>query len=475
MTSKLFYKLLHDNFPFEPTLKQDIFFQKIADFIINSSNKELFVLKGYAGTGKTTVISTIVNQLKNVNQKYLLLAPTGRAAKVISNYAQKPAFTIHKKIYFPKKSSSGGVSFTLQPNKFTNTVFIVDEASMISDTNQESNLYENGSLLDDLLSYIDSGKNCKVIFVGDTAQLPPVHLDVSPALNIDTLSLHYNKNVHHIELDEVMRQEEASGILFNATALREILKSHFIDTYKFNLKGFKDIVRLQDGYDIQDAIHEAFSNYGLEETAFIVRSNKRANQYNEQIRSRILSKESEISSGDYMMVVKNNYFWLKDSDEAGFIANGDIIEVLEIRNVKELYGFKFATVKIRMVDYPNQIPFDTILLLDTIKSESPSLTYEEANKLYQEVLLDYEEETSKYKKFQKVKNNEYFNALQVKFSYAITCHKSQGGQWNTVFIEQPYLPNGIDRDYIRWLYTAMTRAKEKLYLIGFKDENFESE
>lgn len=474
MTSKLFYKLLHDKFPFEPTLKQDIFFQKIADFVINSSNKELFVLKGYAGTGKTTVISTIVNQLKNVNQKYLLLAPTGRAAKVISNYAQKPAFTIHKKIYFPKKGSGGGVSFTLQPNKFTNTVFIVDEASMISDTNQESNLYENGSLLDDLLSYVDSGKNCKVIFVGDTAQLPPVHLDVSPALNIDSLSLHYNKNVHHIELDEVMRQEEASGILFNATALREILKSHFIDTYKFNLKGFKDIVRLQDGYDIQDAIHEAFSNYGLEETVFIVRSNKRANQYNEQIRSRILSKESEISSGDYMMVVKNNYFWLKDSDEAGFIANGDIIEILEIRNIKELYGFKFATVKIRMVDYPNQIPFDTILLLDTIKSESPSLTYEEANKLYQEVLLDYEDETSKYKKFQKVKNNEYFNALQVKFSYAITCHKSQGGQWNTVFIEQPYLPNGIDRDYIRWLYTAMTRAKEKLYLIGFKDENFES-
>lgn len=472
MTSNLFYKLLRDNFPFEPTLKQDIFFQKVADFVLNSSNNELFVLKGYAGTGKTTVISTIVNQLKNVNQKYLLLAPTGRAAKVISNYSQKPAFTIHKKIYFPKKSSGGGVSFTLQLNKFTNTVFIIDEASMISDTNQESKLYENGSLLDDLLSFVDSGKNCKIIFVGDTAQLPPVHLDVSPALNIDSLSLHYNKNVHHIELDEVMRQEEDSGILFNATELREILKSHFIDTYKFNLNGFKDIVRLQDGYDIQDAIQDAFSNYGLEETAFIVRSNKRANQYNEQIRSKILGKENEISSGDYMMVVKNNYFWLKDSDEAGFIANGDIIEVLEIRNIKELYGFKFATVKIRMVDYPNQIPFDTILLLDTIKSESPSLTYEESNKLYQEVMLDYEDETTKYKKFQKVKNNEYFNALQVKFSYAITCHKSQGGQWNTVFIEQPYLPNGVDKDYIRWLYTAMTRAKEKLYLIGFKDENF---
>lgn len=472
MNSKLFYKLLHEKFPFEPTLKQNIFLKKIADFVINSSNNDLFVLKGYAGTGKTTVISTIVNQLKNANQKYLLLAPTGRAAKVISNYSKKPAFTIHKKIYFPKKSSSGGVSFTLQPNKFTNTIFIVDEASMISDTNQESKLYENGSLLDDLLFFVDSGKNCKIIFVGDTAQLPPVHLDVSPALDIDSLSLHYNKNVHHIELDEVMRQEEDSGILFNATKLREVLKSHFLDSFKFVLKDFKDIVRLQDGYDIQDAIHDAFSNYGLEETTFIVRSNKRANQYNEQIRSRILSRESELSTGDYLMVVKNNYFWLKDSDAAGFIANGDIIEVLEIRNFKELYGFKFATVKIRMVDYPSQIPFETILLLDTIKSESPSLTYEESNKLYQEVLLDYEDETTKYKKFQKVKNNEYFNALQVKFSYAITCHKSQGGQWNTVFIEQPYLPNGIDKDYIRWLYTAMTRAKEKLYLIGFKDENF---
>lgn len=473
MTSNQFYKLLKDNFPFIPTLKQDIFFQKIANFIINSSTNEIFVLKGFAGTGKTTVISTIVSQLINAKLKYLLLAPTGRAAKVISNYSHKPAFTIHKKIYFPKKTSGGGVSFTLQPNKFTNTIFIVDEASMISNVTQETKLYENGSLLDDLLSYVDSGKNCKIIFVGDTAQLPPVHLDVSPALNIDTLSLHYNKNVHHIELDEVMRQEESSGILFNATELREILKSHFIDTFKFNVLGYKDIVRLQDGYDIQDAINQSFSDYGLEETVFIVRSNKRANQYNEQIRTRILNKESEISSGDYMMVVKNNYFWLQDSDAAGFIANGDIIEVLEIRNIKELYGFKFATVKIRMVDYPNQIPFETILILDTIKSESPSLTYEESNKLYQEVMLDYENETTKYKKFIKVKNNEYFNALQVKFSYAITCHKSQGGQWNTVFIEQPYLPNGIDRDYIRWLYTAMTRTKEKLYLIGFKDENFE--
>lgn len=474
MTSALFYKTLRDNFPFDPTLKQDIFFQKIADFVLKKENDEIFILKGYAGTGKTTIISTLVNYLKNADKKYVLLAPTGRAAKVISNYAQKPAFTIHKRIYFPKKNSSGAVSFTLQQNKFKNTIFIVDESSMISDTSQESKLYENGSLLDDLIFYVDSGVNCKLIFIGDTAQLPPVNLDVSPALNGDLLSLHFNKEVQQIELDEVMRQSESSGILFNATEMRELLKSHFIDTFKFQLLSFKDIVRLQDGYEIQDAIYQSFEANGEEETAFIVRSNKRANQYNQQIRSKILGREGELSTGDLMMVVKNNYFWLKESSDAGFIANGDIIEILKIINIQELYGFKFANVKIRMIDYPDQPAFETVLLLDTVNSESPSLTYDESNKLYQEVMKDYEEEKQQYKKFLKVKNNPHFNALQVKFSYAITCHKSQGGQWNTVFIEQPYLPNGVDQDYLRWLYTAVTRAKEKLYLIGFKDESFEN-
>jgi len=287
------------------------------------------------------------------------------------------------------------------------------------------------------------------------------------------LAMHYNKEVFSIELDEVMRQEEKSGILFNATELRELLKSSFADTFQFNLKGFKDIVRLTDGFDIQDAIQSAYSNYSIEDTCFIVRSNKRANQYNQQIRTKILDKESDLSVGDYLMVVKNNYFWLKETDEAGFIANGDIVEVLEIFNFKELYSFKFAKVKIRMVDYPDQKPFETMLLLNTITSESPSLTYDESNTLYQEVMKDYEDEKASYRKFLKVKENPYFNALQVKFSYAITCHKSQGGQWNTVFIEQPYLPNGIDTDYVRWLYTAVTRAKDKLYLIGFKNESFE--
>ncbi|QBZ98767.1 ATP-dependent DNA helicase [Flavobacterium sangjuense] len=471
MTSSQFYSVLQKQFPFQPTVKQDIFFQKIADFLTNTNSNEIFVLKGYAGTGKTTVISTIVNNLAGINKKYVLLAPTGRAAKVIANYSNKPAFTIHKKIYFPKKGKSGGVSFTMKDNKHTNTIFIVDESSMISDVNTEAKLYENGSLLDDLISFVYNGNNCKMILLGDTAQLPPVQLDVSPALDTEKLALHYNKEIFSIELDEVMRQEEKSGILYNATELRELMKSHFLDDFKFDLKGYKDIVRLTDGFDIQDAIQSAYSNYSIEDTCFIVRSNKRANQYNQQIRSRILDKESDLSVGDYLMVVKNNYFWLKETDEAGFIANGDIIEVLEIFGFKELYEFKFAKVKIRMVDYPDQKPFETVLLLDTITSESPSLTFEESNRLYQEVMKDYEGEPQ-YRKFLKVKSNEYFNALQVKFSYAITCHKSQGGQWNTVFVEQPYLPNGVDLDYIRWLYTAVTRAKDKLYLIGFKNESF---
>jgi ATP-dependent exoDNAse (exonuclease V) alpha subunit len=470
---KNFYSTLLKNFPFRPTAKQDIFFQQISEFVTNFNNEEIFVLKGYAGTGKTTVISAIVNNLISINKKYVLLAPTGRAAKVIANYSQKPAFTIHKKIYFPKKSSGGGVAFTMQQNKHKNTIFIVDEASMISDSASDSKMYENGSLLDDLISYVYSGSNCKMLLLGDTAQLPPVNLDISPALDTQSLAIHYDKNIHSIELDEVMRQEENSGILYNATELRELLKDAFITDFQFQLKGFKDIIRLTDGYDIQDAINQAYSNYSIEDTAFIVRSNKRANQYNQQIRTKILDKESELSTGDFLMVVKNNYFWLKEKDEAGFIANGDIIEVLEIFGFMEIYSFKFAKVKVRMVDYPNQIPIETVLLMDTITSESPSLTYEESNRLYQEVMKDYEGET-KFKQFQKVKENEYFNALQVKFSYAITCHKSQGGQWNTVFVEQPYLPDGIDRDYIRWLYTAITRTKDKLYLIGFKDESFDS-
>jgi exodeoxyribonuclease-5 len=472
LTSETFYSLLKENFPHQPTQKQNSALEQLAGFILSNEKEAIFLLKGFAGTGKTTIIGTIVSNLWHTTMKSVLMAPTGRAAKVMSNYSNTQAFTIHRKIYFPKKQSGGGVQFILAPNKHRNTIFIVDEASMIPDTPADSKLFENGSLLDDLIQFVYSGHGCKIILIGDTAQLPPVRLELSPALDEGKLSLNYNKEVKLLELDEVVRQAQDSGILYNATNLREQLQSEFYDDFKFDVAPFKDIVRLIEGNEILEAIEESYSVNGKEETAFIVRSNKRANLYNENIRQRILNLENDISVGDYMMVVKNNYFWLKPNSEAGFIANGDIIEVLEIFSIKELYTFKFAEVKVKMVDYPKQDPFETVLLLDTIATEAPSLPYEDGNRLYQEVMKDYESETSKYKKFMAVKNNPFFNALQVKFSYAITCHKSQGGQWNTVFVEQPYMPNGMDKENMRWLYTAVTRAKNKLYLIGFKKDFF---
>ncbi len=472
MNKPQFLSDLIKDFPHSPTIKQDRTLQLISEFVLSKNNNEVFLLKGYAGTGKTTIIGTLVKNIWKVSKSVVLLAPTGRAAKVISNYSQKEAFTIHKKIYYPKAQKGGGVSFTLQKNKHRNTIFIVDEASMIPDINIESKLFENGSLLDDLMQYIYSGHNCKLLLIGDVAQLPPIKLDVSPALDRYTIENHYNKEVITIELDDVVRQQKDSGILFNATKIRNQLEDGFYDNFKLQEANFTEVIRPLDGEELMDAINESYSNIGNEDTVFIVRSNKRANLYNQNIRSRILFQEQELASGDYLMVVKNNYYWVENQSEAGFIANGDIIEVLEIFSIKELYGFRFAQVNIRMVDYPKMKPFETVLLLDTLSSETPSLSYEDSNNLYKEVMKDYEDLKSNYKKFLAVKKNIYFNALQVKFSYAITCHKSQGGQWDTVFIEQPYLPNGIDKDYLRWLYTAITRAKNKLYLIGFKDEFF---
>jgi len=467
-----FYTILKDNFPHEPTHKQSLALENLAGFVLGKEKECIFLLKGYAGTGKTTIVGAIVANLWKTTMKTVLMAPTGRAAKVMSVYSKTQAYTIHRKIYFPKKQSGGGLQFVLAPNKHRNTVFIVDEASMIPDAPTDSKLFENGSLLDDLIQFVYSGHGCKLILIGDTAQLPPVKLDLSPALDANKLALHYHKEVTTLELNEVVRQAEDSGILYNATNLREQLQSEFFDDFKFDVAPYKDIVRLIEGNEILEAIEDAYAINGKEETAFIVRSNKRANLYNENIRQRILNLENELSVGDYMMVVKNNYFWLKPTSEAGFIANGDIIEVLEIYAIKELYTFKFAEVRVKMVDYPNEQPFETVLLLDTIAAEAPSLPYEDSNRLYQEVMKDYADESSKYKKFLAVKNNTFFNALQVKFSYAITCHKSQGGQWDTVFIEQPYMPNGLDKEYMRWLYTAITRAKNKLYLIGFKNDFF---
>ena len=472
MDSSEFKKLLSERFPFVATDSQKFWLESIVDFLYTPDKNVLYLLKGYAGTGKSTLIGHLVKLLSMANYKAVLMAPTGRAAKVIANYSSKKAFTIHKQIYFTKAEKGSGVQFVLKPNKYSNTLFIVDEASMIGDDRQSAKLFENGSLLDDLMQYVDAGINCKLLLVGDPAQLPPVHLTISPALDGEYLENKFNKEVTEWELKEVVRQQKDSGILSNATQLRLQMNEEHLDSFLFDLSIANDVQRLQDGNEILELLDDALRNGGLEETVFIVRSNKRANLYNQQIRGRILFLEADLSVGDQLMVVKNNYFWLEPESDPGFIANGDLVKVLRILSHHELYNFKFAKVEVQLVDYPDEKPFETVVLLDTLSSESPSLTYEEGNQLYQAVQEDYQHLSTKYKRFLAVKNNPYFNALQVKYSYAITCHKSQGGQWENVFIEQPYLPDGPDLSYFRWLYTALTRAQTNLYLVGFQNDFF---
>ncbi|MGB2086369.1 MAG: ATP-dependent DNA helicase [Flavobacteriaceae bacterium] len=470
-----FNALLIKKFPFSPTTSQEVWMKEITDYLFFAQPSTLFVLKGYAGTGKSTVIGHLVNHLFKISCRAVLMAPTGRAAKVMGNYAGKKAFTIHKHIYFTKNEGGKGMQFTLKPNKFKNTLFVVDEASMIGDDRQNTKLFENGSLLGDLIQYVDAGTNCKLLLVGDPAQLPPVHLELSPALDSDYLARAFNKETVECTLEQVVRQKRSSGILVNATNLRQQLDREIGNDFQFELEQTTDIRRMREGNEILEALEEAIRNDGLEETVFIVRSNKRANLYNQQIRSRILFLDADLSVGDQLMVVKNNYFWLAPESSPGFIANGDLIKILRIIEYKNIYGFRFAKVEVAMVDYPDEKPFDTMLLIDTLTTENPSLSYEQSNQLYQAVQEDYKHLSSKYKRFLAVKNNPYFNALQVKYSYAITCHKSQGGQWKKVFVEQPYLPDGPSLAYYRWLYTALTRAQEQLYLVGFTKEYFLSE
>ena len=388
MTSEEFYSLLRLSFPFSPTLKQDTVLKNLSSFILDKSHNKIFLIKGFAGTGKTTIVGSLVKNLWKIKKSFVLLAPTGRAAKVISNYSSNEAQTIHKKIYTPRTDKNGKTSFILGINKHKNSIFIVDEASMISTNSSQSNPFGSGDMLDDLIRYVYSGFKCKILFIGDTAQLPPIDINLSPALSVGYLELNFNKNVIEFELDEVVRQEENSGILLNATSLRESISLNNLSSFKFNLDKFIDIFRLTDGQDILDELNNSYSINGNDETTFIVRSNKRANLYNQQIRSRVLLKDYEISAGDFLMVVKNNYFWLKPSTEAGFIANGDIIEILEIYSIKDLYEFRFAEVKIRLVDYPKMKPLDIVLMLDTILLETASLSYSDSNKLYQNILLN---------------------------------------------------------------------------------------
>ena len=448
--------------------KQVLALEKIISFIEDKISDEIFILKGYAGTGKTYIISNIVKNLWKINKRVVLLAPTGRSAKVLSSYCKKEAYTIHKEIFYTKNNFSGNPEFTLKINKHKNTIFIVDEASMISTNRGEGVGLFSQSLLDNIIKYVYSGFKCKLLIIGDVAQLPPVKSNISYALDDSYLEKEYNKSINSVELTDVVRQEKESGILSYATSIRNKIENYLFEDISFNSEIFSDVVRVEDGEQLMNLIQDSYNNYGIEETAIIVRSNKRANLYNRSIRDKILNNENIISVGDLLMVVKNNYFWLNNKRDLGFIANGDIIKIEEIHNIKNIYGFKFAEVKISMVDYPNISPLETVLILDSLFINTPAIDFNTMNNLYQEILKDFMNVKTKYKRHMGVKNNKFFNALQVKFAYSFTCHKSQGGQWSSIFLEFPFLPNGMDEDFFRWLYTAITRAKSKLHLIGFK-------
>ena len=446
---------------------QELALDYIISFIENKKNNNIFLLKGYAGTGKTFIISNIVKNLWKVKKSVVLLAPTGRSAKVISSYCNKEAYTVHKEIFYTKNNFSGSLEFTLKINKHKNTLFVIDEASMISTNRNDGVGLFSQSLLDNIVKYVYSGFKCKLLIIGDTAQLPPVKSDISYALDSEFLENEYEKEVISVELTDVIRQQKESGILSYATSIRNKIENNYFDDISFDFNPFKDIINVEDGEHLMNLIQDSYNKYGIEETAIIVRSNKRANLYNKAIRDKILTNENLINVGDLLMVIKNNYFWLNNKKDIGFIANGDIIKIEEIFEIKNIYGFKFAEVRISMVDYPKIRPFETVLILDSLYINSPALDFNTMNKLYQGVLKDYMNVKTKYKRHLAVKNNSFFNALQVKFAYSFTCHKSQGGQWSSIFLEFPYLPNGMDKDFFRWLYTAITRSKNKLHLIGF--------
>lgn len=466
MNSEKLQEKIRFNFPFQATNEQNDIITDISEFITTIGNRSIYVLKGYAGTGKTTLVSSLVKSLPVVAKRHVLMAPTGRAAKVLAKYSKRAASTIHRKIYWIRTNKSGNTFITRKENTHTNTIFFVDEASMISENNEKA--FGNRSLLDDLIEYVYEGLDCKLILIGDTAQLPPVHLEVSPALNEEILERKSNKQIISRELTEVVRQKENSLILNNATLIREKIAK---EDYTFpSIITNNEVIRINTGEDLQDALESAYSNNGINNTSVICRSNKRANLYNQQIRAKIRWQENEISSGDMLMVVRNNYFWLDESSKAGFIANGDIIMVTKINETIERYGFRFARASVEMVDYPKEKNLDLLLLLDTLTSESPTISYDQYQKLYKEICKDYKGQKEINKK---IKEDEFFNALQIKFAYAITCHKSQGGQWENIFVDMGYFTEQmLDKAYLRWLYTAITRATKKLYLINFNDNFF---
>lgn len=467
--TELYGQLVH-SFRFTPTEGQSTVMYHLSAFLLSQKENPTYILKGYAGTGKTTLVTTLVKTLPTIGMNYILMAPTGRAAKVISNYTQKKATTIHKRIYQTMTFPDGSIRVGRAENKFKNTLFIVDEASMIGEQQE----YGGSSLLDDLLSYVFQGENCRLLLIGDNAQLPPVGNDESPALNIDYLKSEFPVTIASYELTEVMRQALESGILYNATHLRELLsESQFeYNLPIFEIKSFDDTNKIEPE-TFEELLYDAFDSEHCSDSVIICRSNKRANLYNQAIRSKILNIEGEIATGDRLMVVKNNYFWADGNKQISFIANGDMAEIQKISRYEEMYGFHFADVELKFIDYPEEQNLEVKILLETLNSESPSLNKEESERLFKAIEEDYDDIPNRSERYKAIKNNPWFNALQVKFAYALTCHKTQGGQWQRIFIDSSLnQKEALEKEDIRWLYTAVTRAQKQIYLVNFKEEFF---
>jgi exodeoxyribonuclease V len=475
MRDTIIYNQLCKNLGNTPTEDQSEALKKLASYITDNNNDVIFLMTGYAGTGKTSIISSVVKTLDLLRMRSVLLAPTGRAAKVLASYSGKQAFTVHKKIYRQKSSKDGFGNFALDRNLFRDTFFIVDEASMVSNISADSSVFGSGKLLDDLIEYVYSGTDCKLILVGDTAQLPPVGSILSPALDPASLG-GYGFGLISCELRQVVRQSESSGILMNATRIRLQVAENNLVHPAIDCINFKDTVRIT-GEELIDEISTAYGTCGMEGTIIVVNSNKQANRYNQGIRNRIFFREEEISPGDMVMVVKNNYSIIDEEEEgvgAGFIANGDIAEVRKIRKYEERYGFRFADMLLKFPDYDLEI--ESKVMMDVLHLDTPALPAERNKELFQSVLADYIDIKTRRKQFEAVKNNPYFNALQIKFAYAVTCHKAQGGQWERVFIDQGmFNRNEITIDYLRWFYTALTRSTDRVYLVNFAEDFFKSD
>ena len=493
MDRNTLFNILLNNFGFTPTEGQAKVLYHLSAFILTEKERPVYLLRGYAGTGKTTLVSTLVKTLPSLGMRYQLLAPTGRAAKVMSTYTGKAASTLHRKLYRFQVNANGEFRMARAENKAKDTIFIVDECSMISD--QGDGYSWSRSLLDDLIEYVFSGSCCKLLLIGDSAQLPPVGLDISPAMDFDILKNSFSLTLATYEMKEVMRQNLDSGILYNATEIRNLMSTDngqqttdFYELPLLNINGFDDIIKI-DPMSFEELLWQSFGDKRSNNDAVVIcRSNKRANMFNQAIRSRVLQEEGEISTGDKLMVVKNNYFWTSQQttdngqqtstnsqqSNISFIANGDMIEITRINKFEEMYGFHFADVDIMLTDYEEAPTLSVKIIMETLYSDSPALTNEEAKRLYQAVEEDYMDIPRAADRRKAMKENPYYNALQVKFGYALTCHKTQGGQWSNVFIEAPYLPEEtiLELGDLRWLYTAITRAREKVYLVNFKDEWF---